>query len=81
MLTFLKEIALLDTCSVSLLQVSLVGLSFASRFGCMDGDNVGMLWRAVVTPKGDQFGSKNCRIFFFDFLIPTRFTEVGPTML
>lgn len=80
MLIFLKEIALLDTCSVSLLQFSFLGLIFASRFGCMDDDSVGMHCQAVVTPEGDQFGSKNCRMFF-DFLMPTCFMDARPTML
>lgn len=83
MLIVLKEIALLDTCSVSLLQVSLVGLILASRTGNMGDGSLGVLWRVVVTPSGDQFGSKNCRMFFFFFYfpMPARFTEAGHTML
>lgn len=81
MLIFLKEIALiLDTCSVSLLQVSLAGLIIVSRTRSMGDGSLGVLWRAVVTLNGDQFGSKNCRMFF-DFLMPTCFTEADHIML
>lgn len=47
-LTFLKDIALLDTRSVSLFWASLIGSILASRIGTVDDASARMLWWAVV---------------------------------